>query len=250
MEVDYRPSASGDSSLPTLVFLHEGLGSIDLWRDFPERVHQELGLAMLSYSRPGYGASSPVEGIRASDYMHNEAREILPSLLETFHIKEPVLLGHSDGASIALIYAGSGNPVAALVLIAPHVFVEQRSVEGIESARDLFLTTDLSQKMAKYHRDPQSTFWGWNNVWLSEEFRSWNIVEYLRPIVAPTLVIQGEDDEYGTLAQVDAVLEGVSGICESLIVPASGHAPHLEAGDSVLRRTVSFLREYIAGCKG
>src|SRR5688572_5374031 len=171
---------------PPLVFLHEGLGSIALWRRFPEEVVTATGRSGLVYDRHGHGRSAVVSARRAPRYMHDEALEVLPELLDRLRIHDPVLVGHSDGASIAMIYAGARlGPVAGLVLLAPHVFVEDRSIEGIEAARRAYLTTDLPRRMAKYHVDADATFWGWNDVWLSPEFRAWNLEEFLPPIECP-----------------------------------------------------------------
>ncbi len=170
----------GDDALAPLVFLHEGLGSIGLWRDFPQSVADATGRAATVYSRFGYGRSDPFPWPRGPDYMHREALEALPELLDALAIEEPVLVGHSDGASIALIYAGqSGRRVAALVLLAPHVFVEEESIAAIEAAHETFSTTDLPDRMAKHHDDAEATFRHWNDTWRSPEFRDWNIEDVL-----------------------------------------------------------------------
>ena len=189
----------GDPSAPEpLVFLHEGLGSVELWRGFPAAVAAATGRWALVYSRHGYGRSSVVTTARRPDYMHREADVVLPALLALLDIERPVLVGHSDGASIALLHAGAGHPVAGLVLLAPHVFVEDRSVAGIAAARDAYRTTGLAEAMRKYHTDGDATFRGWNDIWLSPEFRDWNIEDRLPGIDCPVLVVAGEDDEYGT----------------------------------------------------
>lgn len=224
---------------PDLVFLHEGLGSIAQWRDVPAQIAQLSGHAAFVYSRRGYGASDPVEVPRPLTYMHDEAAA-LPALLEEEGIANPILVGHSDGASIAIIAAGSGLPVRALVLIAPHVIVEDISVESIAKARVAYETGDLRQKLARYHRDVDGAFWGWNRAWLDPGFRAWNLEEFLPRITAPVLVVQGEADEYGTLAQVELIRTQVAGPCEVLLVPGAGHAPH--RSDGVPAQIAAFIR--------
>ena len=217
---------------PALVFLHEGLGSIELWRDFPDRVHAATGRRVFLYSRAGHGWSDVPEADRTPRFMHEEALEVLPRLMREHAIERPVLIGHSDGASIALIHA-SEHPVAKLVLLAPHVFVEDISVAAITEARDTF--PELRDRMARYHRDPERTFRLWNDIWLAPEFRDWNIEDVLPRVTAPTLVIQGAHDQYGTLAQVDAIAP------QQRVVLDCRHAPHLEAPEETLRATVDFL---------
>lgn len=246
VKIEYY-SEPADPSLadrPTLVFLHEGLGSAALWRDVPYLVRKTLGFpALLVYSRPGYGNSTPVEGNRPLNYMHDEALEVLPKVLESLGIANPVLIGHSDGASIALIYAGSRFPVSALVLLAPHVFVEDQSIAGIEAARDAYLSTDLPSRLGRYHVDPDLTFWGWNRAWLSPEFLTWDIREYLSGITSPTLLIQGDQDEYGTLAQLSAIEKGVKGEVERCVIKDSHHAPHFDHTAEVVDEIARFLNK-------
>ena len=233
---------AGVPDAPTLVFLHEGLGSIELWRTFPHDVAATLGgLRSVVFNRHGHGHSAPVELPRPVDYMHREAAIVLPELLEALDVEWPVLIGHSDGASIALLYAGGGHDIAGLVCIAPHVFVEDESIVGIRAAREQFETTDLTSRMARYHDDPDATFHGWNDVWLSPAFRSWNIESSLPAITAPVLVVQGTADRYGTMAQVESIAAGVSGPCRTMVVEGAGHAPHLEAGESVVREVADFV---------
>ena len=233
-----------DGREPALVFLHEGLGSIRQWRDFPERVARATGLRALVYDRYGYGNSEvlvePRVGVR---FMHDEALVALPQVLAALGIEAPILVGHSDGASIALIYAGAGNAVRALVLMAPHVFVEEICVRSIERARVTFETTDLPQRLGRYHRDARKTFYLWNDVWLDPEFRRWNIEEYLPGVRAPLLAIQGEDDEYGTLAQLDAIQRLASGRCELLKLANCGHSPHRDRPEAVLAAVNRFIGE-------
>ena len=189
------------------------------------------------------GAVPSSDESRAVDYMHTEADVVLPALLERLGIERPVLIGHSDGASIALLYAGAGNVVAGLVLLAPHVFVEDCSIAGIDAARVAYQEGDLAGRMVRYHRDSESTFRGWNDVWLSPAFRSWNIEDRLPRIDAPILLIQGADDQYGTLAQLDAIERGVVGPCQRIVLPDVGHSPHLEAPAATRDAVVAFIRD-------
>lgn len=220
-------------SAPALVFLHEGLGSVELWRDFPARVHAATGRRVFLYSRAGHGWSDLPDGPRTPRFMHEEALDVLPRLLAEHGLERPVLIGHSDGASIALIHA-SEHPVAGLVLLAPHVFVEDVTVTSIEEARTAFETTDLKARMARYHRDPERTFRLWNDIWLDPAFRDWSIEDVLAGVTAPTLLIQGAHDQYGTLAQLDPIRG------ERVVLDAR-HAPHLEAPDETLRAVTEFL---------
>ena len=191
---------------PTLVLLHEGLGSVALWKDFPARLAAATGAGLLIYSRYGHGASALLEGDRPVEYMHHEAEVVLPALLAHFQVERPILFGHSDGGSIALIYAGfRPDDVAGLILEAPHVFVEDLTVRSIAQVKELYRTTDLAGRLRRYHQSVDQTFWGWNNIWLDPRFKLWNIEAYLPAIRCPILAIQGEDDEYGTRAQLDAI---------------------------------------------
>ncbi|WP_029008531.1 alpha/beta fold hydrolase [Azospirillum halopraeferens] len=233
----------GDAAAPTLVFLHEGLGSVSLWRDFPDKVAAGTGCPVLIYGRAGHGHSDPADGPRGVDYQHREALDILPQVLDHFRIHEPILIGHSDGASIALIHAGgSGRPVRGLILEAPHVFVEEETLAGIRTAVEVWNASDLPERLARHHDDAGALFDAWSGIWLSPEFRPWNIEEYLPGIAAPVLVIQGEDDEYATLAQVDAIARRVSGPAETLVLPNCRHSPHRDQQQTVLRAMVNFIR--------
>jgi pimeloyl-ACP methyl ester carboxylesterase len=234
IEIKESPGAE-----PALVFLHEGLGSVALWRDFPERLAQATGRRALVYSRAGHGNSYVPDAPRTPRFMHDEALDVLPPLLAEHGIERPVLVGHSDGGSIALIHA-SRHPVTKLVVLAPHVFVEDLSVAGIAEARETFESTDLLDRMGRYHRDAEATFRLWNDIWLAPEFRDWNIEDVLGAITAPVLAIQGEHDQYGTLAQIDAIAAGVSGPFERAVLDAR-HAPHLEAPEETLRAAAEFI---------
>jgi pimeloyl-ACP methyl ester carboxylesterase len=227
---------------PALVFLHEGLGSVALWRDFPARVAEATGRRAVVYSRLGHGDSDPAPLPRTPRFMHDEALRTLPALLDRLHIDDPVLIGHSDGASIALIHAGcAGRPPTGLVAIAPHVFVEDVSVASIAEARRAFEQTDLRERMARYHRDPDATFRGWSDIWLEPAFRDWNIEDVLPGIACPVLVIQGARDQYGTLAQLDAIERGVPGPVRRVVLADARHAPHLEAPDGTIAAVVEFV---------
>ena len=231
-----------EGGAPTLVFLHEGLGSIGQWRDFPRLVAHATGCAALVYARYGYGQSNVLAEERVPvSFMHDEALKALPEVLAARGIADPVLIGHSDGASIALIYAGAGHPVRGVAVMAPHVFVEDISVASIVAARRAFETTDLPERLGKHHRDPRRTFYLWNDAWLDPAFRDWNIEEYLPGIRCPLLAIQGEGDEYGSMAQLDAIARQVKGPCELLKLPACGHSPHREQPEAVLASIARFV---------
>jgi pimeloyl-ACP methyl ester carboxylesterase len=227
---------------PTVVFLHEGLGSVALWRDFPAKLAARAGAAALVYSRRGYGKSDRLPGPRKVGYMHGEALVVLPALLRALGIADPILIGHSDGASIALIHAGSGRwPVRALILEAPHVFVEDVTAASIEQAKVAYGTTDLSERLGRHHDDPDHAFWGWNDIWLDPAFRAWNIEASLPGVRCPVLAIQGADDEYGTLAQLDAVEHGIAGPFERLVLANCKHSPHRDQEAATLDAMARFI---------
>ena len=237
--IDPKPGPGAAVDAPVLVFLHEGLGSVALWKDFPARVVQATGVPALVYSRYGYGKSDRLAGARGVDYMHREALEVLPELLGALSVRNPILVGHSDGASIALIHAGAASrPVRGLALLAPHVFVEDISVRSIEEAKVAFETTDMQKKLARYHTDARRTFYGWNDIWLRSDFRQWNIEEYLPRIRCPVMAIQGVNDEYGTMAQVEAIAARVAGPCELVKIEACGHRLHRDQHDATLAAIV------------
>ena len=227
-----------------LVFLHEGLGSISHWKTFPARVAAATGFPVVVYSRYGSGHSDLLEEPRPVTYMHDEALKALPELLAKLNLEAPILIGHSDGASIALIYAGAHNRVRGLVLLAPHVFVEDLSVKSIAEAKVKFETTNLPEKLARHHRDAARTFWGWNNIWLHPDFRRWNIEEYLPRITCPILVIQGLDDQYGTMAQPEAIARQSRGPVEILRLADCHHSAHRDQPDAVLERIAQFVSVY------
>jgi pimeloyl-ACP methyl ester carboxylesterase len=238
--LEYRRIAAAADG-PTMVFLHEGLGSISQWRDFPDRIAAATGLPAIIYARYGHGQSDVLQQAHGVDFMHREALEMLPELLRSLGVERPILVGHSDGASIALIYAGSGHPLRGLVAMAPHVFVEDISIAGITAAKQAFETTDLPQKLARHHRDPVKTFYGWNDVWLAPAFRGWNIERFLPAIKCPLLAIQGYGDEYGTMAQVDAIARQAGGPVEVLKLADCGHSPHKDQPEIVATSIIDFV---------
>ena len=229
---------------PTLVLLHEGLGSLGLWRDFPQKLSDRTGLGAFIYSRAGYGRSDPVPLPRPVRYMHDEA-ELLPELLRSAGISDPILVGHSDGASIALIAAGMGLSARALVLEAPHVFTEEGGLESIAKVRDLYIQSDLRARLARWHDDVDNAFHGWNGAWLHPEFRQWNLEAYLPSIPSPILMIQGLNDEYGSEAQLRAVARGAGGPTETVLLPDCGHSPHKDKPEETLQAMAGFLRRVL-----
>ena len=240
------PSARPVPGRPVIVFLHEGLGSVSLWKEFPQAVADATGCEALVYSRKGYGQSDPITAPRAVRYMHDEALVVLPELLDRLAIERPVLFGHSDGGSIALIHAGgSSRPVAGLIVLAPHVLVEDISVTSIAEAKVAYETADLRERLAKRHADVESAFRGWNDIWLHPDFRAWNIEEYLPRVRVPVLVIQGEQDEYGTLDQIDRIVHLAPDV-ETLKLADCRHSPHRDQPDAVIAATVDFMTRRLA----
>jgi pimeloyl-ACP methyl ester carboxylesterase len=240
--IEYR-TIPGDASRTPLVFLHEGLGSAALWRGFPDKVAARLGAPAVVYSRFGYGRSDGLMGKREPTFMHDEALAVLPPLLDQLGVTHPLLIGHSDGASIALAHAAvSGRPVAGLALMAPHVFVEPICIESIARIRETYLTTDLRERLAKYHENVDDAFLGWADAWLDPRFRDWSLEELLPAITQPLLLIQGVDDEYGTLAQIDRIEVGVHGPVSRLVLERCGHSPHRDQEVAVLEAIVAFAQ--------
>ena len=236
----------GDAEKLPLIFLHEGLGSVSQWRDFPRALVAASGRRAIVYSRAGYGHSRAIVRPRPLSFMHDEARSVLPALLDDLAIERATLIGHSDGASIALVFAAEHPArVDRLILEAPHVFVEDVCVASIAKVRAEWGHTELRARLSRHHRDVDSAFLGWADAWLDPAFRAWNLESFLPNVIAPTLLIQGEDDEYGTLAQVEAIAAQVKGPVERLILPRCGHAPHRDRPDEVLAAMRAFLER---GC--
>ena len=228
---------------PVLVFLHEGLGSVEMWRDFPERVCRATGLAGVVYSRLGYGKSDPLVGARSARFMHEEATVALPALLRALEVERPLLVGHSDGASIALIHAGTFPDVpCAVVALAPHLFVEAVCVESIAAITREYGRSTLRERLARYHRDVDGAFHGWSDVWLSEDCLRWNIEQEVAASRCPILAIQGEDDQYGTMRQIDRIAELRPGT-RLVKLARCRHSPHLEQPDEVIAAIESFVVE-------
>lgn len=239
--IEYERIEVTRSGRPTLVFLHEGLGSVSMWKSFPGDVAHATNCNAVMYSRYGYGDSDSLVAPRGVRYMHDEALVALPELLDRLAIDRPILVGHSDGASIAIIYAGaSGRDVAALVLMAPHVLVEDISTRSIAEAKTAYETTELREKLARHHRDVDSTFRGWNDIWLHPDFRRWNIEEYLPNIACPVLAIQGEDDEYGTMDQLARIERRVPDV-ELLELADCRHSPHKDQPAAVIEAVRRFV---------
>jgi len=229
-----------------IVMLHEGLGSLALWKDFPGRLAAATGRSVLAYSRLGYGGSDPLRAPRGVDFMHVEALETLPSLLDALGVQEPVLFGHSDGASIALIHAArAGRPVAAVIALAPHVFVERYGLDSIAAGRRAYLDGDLRSRLSRYHDDVEGAFWGWNDIWLHPDFVAWSIEALLPEIACPVLAIQGLDDEYGTIEQIDRIERGLRQLRQlrRIELAQCGHSPQRDQPAEVLTATARFLSE-------
>lgn len=242
----------GADEAATIVFLHEGLGSVSTWRDFPDALAAQTGCGALVYSRAGYGASDPVPLPRPVRFMYDEA-EVLREILAQTGIRRSILLGHSDGASIALIAAGTAPlpGLRALVLEAPHVFAEPHGLRSIAKIADVYRTTNLRQRLARHHgANVDTAFRGWNDVWLHPDFRAWNIQDVLPGVTVPTLVVQGEDDEYGTWAHVECIERRATGPVETLRISRCGHAPHAEQRDAVLPVMARFIRGVLDGGAG
>jgi pimeloyl-ACP methyl ester carboxylesterase len=251
VEIEYVWLNPEKRGAPLVVFLHEGLGSVSMWRDFPRQLCTAGGLRGLVYSRPGYGRSTPRPAHErwSPGFMHEQACDLLPVLLHSLDVDcetdPPWLFGHSDGASIALIHAAKFAPrVAGLVLLAPHIFVEDVALASIEAARSAYRwTADLRRRLARHHADPDSAFKGWNDVWLDPEFRGWTIEALLPDIRCPVLAMQGRDDEYGTLAQIEGIAKAVRR-SELLVLEACRHSPHRDQPERVTRATLEFVARY------
>ena len=246
LRLEYQWVGARTSAVAPVVFLHEGLGSVAMWKDFPERFCADHGLCGLVFSRGGYGRSTPKPADErwAPDFLHVQARTVLPALLSELQIERPWLFGHSDGASIALLHAARFD-VAGIVVVAPHLFVEALSIASIEKARDAYATTDLQLRLGRYHDDPDSAFRGWNDVWLDPAFRSWNIESELDTIRCPVLAVQGEDDEYGTLDQIRAIARRVPRT-ELRVIAECGHSPQRDQPATLVAVAARFILDHTA----
>src|ERR1700742_3563050 len=242
-DLEYRMIGPAADVAPTIVMLHEGLGSAALWGDFPDKLQAATGAGVFAYSRAGYGASSPVKLPRPIDYMHVEALEMLPKLLDAIGFQRGLLVGHSDGASIAAIYAGShqDHRVQGIALMAPHFIVEDVSVASIAEIKRAYETSELKSKLSRWHRDVDNAFYGWNGAWLDPKFRDWDISEYLAYKRVPVAVIQGERDQYGTMRQVEIAREECYCPVDVTEIAGAGHSPHREAPAATLDAITQFL---------
>ena len=251
MRLEYRMIGPRPDAAPTLVMLHEGLGCVGMWGDFPDKLQTASGCGVFVYSRVGYGQSSAAPLPRKLDFMHVEARTILPRLLDAIGFRRGLLVGHSDGASIAAIYGGSvqDHRVTGLVLMSPHFFVEDITSSSIAEVRKAYDTTDLRARLARWHKDGDATVHGWTDVWLKNDFRGWDLTEDLAYIRVPVLIIQGEDDQYGTMRQVETAQQECYCPVEVLKLPNTRHVPHREAFQPTLDAIVDFARRALEAAK-
>jgi len=241
LRLEYRDFPATQDGRPTLLLLHEGLGCVALWRDFPAKLAAATGCRVVVWSRAGYGGSEPYPEARTPRYMHREALEALPALLAALSIDRPLLVGHSDGGSIALIFAGAFPEVPlGVAVMAPHEFVEAETLAGILAAKTAWTASDWPQRLARYHADAQRVFSDWNDTWLSPAFHDWNIEDYLPAIRCPLLAMQGEDDEYATMRQIDVIAERVPG-ARLLKLPNCGHSPQRDQEAAVLAALAGFV---------
>jgi pimeloyl-ACP methyl ester carboxylesterase len=248
-DLEYRMIGPTPDQAPTLVLLHEGLGSAALWGDFPQQLQEATGAGVFVYSRAGYGASSPVTLPRPLDYMHREALDVLPELLDSIGFRRGILVGHSDGASIAAIYAGGRQDfrVHAIALMAPHFVVEDISVKSIAEIKTTYETTNLREKLARWHKDVDNAFYGWNGAWLDPRFRAWDITDYLAYIRVPIAIVQGEADQYGTTHQIEIARDECYCPVEVTLLKDAGHSPHREAAGPTLNAIAEFARAVLTG---
>jgi pimeloyl-ACP methyl ester carboxylesterase len=247
LRLEYRMIGPRPDAAPTIVMLHEGLGSVGLWGAFPEQLASATGAGVFVYSRAGYGKSSPGKMPRSINFMDEEALDDLPRVLEAIGFQRGILFGHSDGASIATIYAGSvqDHRVRGLVLMAPHFFTEKMGLAAIRRTRDEFAAGALREKLKRWHADVDCAFYSWNGPWLDPEIAKWDITEALGYIRVPILVVQGEDDQYGTIRQVEAVKEECYCPVETAILPGVRHSPHRDAPEHTLEATSSFINRLL-----
>lgn len=245
LSLEYQSVGVSESAFPVVVFLHEGLGSVSLWKDFPEQFCHRHGFKGLVFSRYGYGQSTarPAADRFPVDFMRQQAVDVLPGFLQQLGVEKPWLFGHSDGGSIALLYAAQfPNDVSGIVVVAPHIFVEEMTVAAIREAKEIYQGGVLRERLARYHRDVDSAFWGWNDVWLNPEFFHWNIEDRLPTISCPVLAVQGEEDEYGTLAQIIGIQKKVPHTVLQ-VIPQCGHSPHRDQPEALITRAGQFIKE-------
>lgn len=243
LQIEIAWVGSTDTDAPVMVFLHEGLGSVAMWKGFPDALCRKLKMRGLVYSRPGYGASTPRSPDQqwGVDFMHQQAQEILPALLAKLDIQNPWLFGHSDGGSIALLFAAHYPSIpAGVIAVAPHIMVEDISIASIRIARETYLRQGLRERLARYHRDVDSAFFGWNDIWLSPAFRAWNIEAELTTIRCPLLALQGEDDEYGSLQQVFGIRDKLAAT-QVVVLLACGHSPHRDQPEKLTDAVQQFI---------
>src|SRR5260370_17415750 len=246
-DLEYRMIGPAPDEAETMVMGEEGVGGAGLWGDFPDRLQASTGAGVLVYSRAGYGTSTPVTLPRPLDYMHIEALEILPELLDKIGFRRGMLLGHSDGASIAAIYAGGvqDHRVRAVAMIAPHFVVEDISVTSIAELKTAYETTGLKAKLARWHRDVDNAFYGWNGAWLAPKFRGWDISEYLAYIRGPLAVLQGADDQYGTIRQIEIAQEECYCPVEVTMIPGAGPSPYPEGPEGTPNAISEFAERIV-----
>ena len=247
-EIEYRHTGPQPCDAATIVLLHEGLGCAALWGDFPEKLQAATGYGVFAHSRAGYGQSSPAALPRPLDYMHREALDVLPKVLDAIGFRRGILVGHSDGASIATIYAGGvqDHRIRGLALIAPHFVVEDISIQSIATIKVAYETTDLKTKLGRWHRDVDNAFRGWNDAWLDPAFRDWDISESLAYIRMPIAIVQGADDQYGTLRQIEIAQAECYCPVDVTIIPGAAHSPHREAPEITLRTIAGFVHDIAA----
>lgn len=253
IDLEYQLISASDPQAPLIIFLHEGLGSVSMWRNWPAMACKALNCRGLIYSRYGYGQSTARRAgePRSIDYLHQEAHHDLPALLAALNMddEKPVLYGHSDGGSIALLYAAKyPERIQAIAAAAPHIFVEDITIDSIQAARSIYENTDLATRLGRHHRDPDSVFWSWNDTWLTPWFRHWNIESAVSQISCPILAIQGVDDEYGTLSQIEGI-KRLAAQTRLLIIPDCGHSPHRDQPDTVIQALGQFIHSICTDTK-
>lgn len=239
--------AAARANAPTLVFLHEGLGSVELWRDFPQQLCETTSLDGFLYDRQGYGKSSALSQHRGADYLHIEAWDMLPAILDTVGIKKAILVGHSDGGTIALLYAAKfSDKVLGVISEAAHVFVEEETIRGVRSAQLSYELTGLRSRLARYHGEKTpDMFQNWSRTWLSEGFRDWNIEQHLPNVHCPVLAIQGAEDHFGTERQLRSIVDRTTGRAEELLIYGCAHTPHSQAPKDVLPAMQKFVEDIL-----